>query len=185
MAERDNLTFDFTAPAPEPAEAKKPAKPGGDGPRALSVAELDRAIRESLELSFDLPVWVEGEVTGARPAPSGHLYFCLKDEKEDASIDAVIYRTNLTARGRALLKDGARVRLRGRPTFWAPRGRLQLVADKVEAVGRGAILEALERLKEKLAAEGLFAAERKRALPTEPRIIGVVTSPTGAAIHDV
>jgi exodeoxyribonuclease VII large subunit len=185
VAERDNLTFDFTAPAPEPAEAKKPAKPGGDGPRALSVAELDRAIRESLELSFDLPLWVEGEVTGARPAPSGHVYFCLKDEKEDASIDAVIYRASLTARGRGLLKDGARVRLRGRPSFYAPRGRLQLVADKVEAVGRGAILEALEKLREKLAAEGLFAAERKRALPTDPRIIGVVTSPAGAAIHDV
>ena len=175
MADR-SLTLDFSAPPPPP-------KP--DPPRALSVSELDRAIRESLELSFDLPLWVEGEVTSTRPAPSGHVYFCLKDEKDDASIDAVIYRTSLTPRGRALLKDGARVRLRGRPTFYAPRGRLQLVADKVEAVGRGAILEALERLKEKLAAEGLFAPERKRALPTDPRIIGVVTSPTGAVIHDV
>ena len=128
MAERDNLTFDFTAPAPQPAEAKKPAKPEGEGPRTLSVSELDRAIRESLEYSFESPLWVEGEVTGARPAPSGHVYFCLKDEKEDASIDAVIYRTSLTARGKALLKDGARVRLRGRPSFYAPRGRLQLVA---------------------------------------------------------
>jgi exodeoxyribonuclease VII large subunit len=173
VADRDNLTFDFTAPAPP------------EPPRALSVAELDRAIRESLESSFEMPLWVEGEVTSARPAPSGHVYFCLKDEKEDASIDAVIYRTSLTARGKALLKDGARVRLRGRPSFYSPRGRLQLVADKVEAVGRGAILEALEKLKEKLAAEGLFAAERKRALPRDPRIIGVVTSPAGAAIHDV
>ena len=176
MSDR-NLTLDFSAP-PEP-----PSKP--EPPRALSVAELDRAIRESLELSFDLAVWVEGEVTSARPAPSGHVYFCLKDEKEDASIDAVVYRNSVSNRGRALLVDGARVRLRGKPTFYAPRGRLQLIADRVEAVGRGAILEALERLKEKLGAEGLFAQERKRALPSEPRIIGVVTSPTGAVIHDV
>lgn len=183
MADRDTLSFDFTAPPP--AEPVRPKKPEDDGPRALSVAQLDRAIRESLELSFDFPLWVEGEVAGTRPAPSGHVYFVLKDEKEDASIDAVIYRTSLTARGRALLKDGARIRVRGRPTFYSPRGRLQLVADKVEAVGRGAILEALERLKEKLAAEGLFAPERKRALPKDPRIIGVVTSPSGAAIHDV
>jgi exodeoxyribonuclease VII large subunit len=176
-SDRRNLTLDFaTRSAP-------PDKP--EPPRALSVAELDRAIRESLEVSFERPVWVEGEVTGTRAAPSGHVYFCLKDEKDDASIDAVIYRTSLTARGRALLKDGARVRLRGKPTFYAPRGRLQLVADKVEAAGRGAILEALERLKEKLAAEGLFAPERKRALPRDARVIGVVTSSAGAAIHDV
>jgi exodeoxyribonuclease VII large subunit len=185
LPDRDNLTFDFTAAPPPEATPAGAKKQSNDGPRALSVAELDRAIRESLELSFEIPVWVEGEVTNARPAPSGHVYFALKDEKEDASIDAVIYRTSLTARGKALLKDGARVRLRGRPSFYAPRGRLQLVADKVEAVGRGAILEALEKLKEKLTAEGLFAPERKRALPRDARVIGVVTSPTGAVIHDV
>ncbi len=173
MAEQ-NLTFNFSAP---------PATP--EGPRTLTVGELDRAIRGALETSFEASVWVEGEVTGMRPAASGHAYFALKDEKEEASIDVVVYRTNLTARARTLLKDGARLRLRGKPTFWAPRGRLQLVADRVEAVGRGALLEALEKLKEKLAAEGLFAAERKRALPREPRVIGVVTSPTGAVIHDI
>jgi exodeoxyribonuclease VII large subunit len=170
-----NLPLDFSSPPP--------GKP--DAPRALSVSELDRAIRESLEESFDRPVWVEGEVTGARPAPSGHVYFCLKDDADDASIDAVVYRTSMTARAKALLKDGARVRLRGKPTFYSPRGRLQLVADKVEAAGRGAILEALERLKEKLTAEGLFSPERKRALPKNPRVVGVVTSSAGAVIHDV
>jgi len=173
VAER-NLTFDFQAPPTTP-----------QGPRTLTVGELDRAIRGALETSFDAAVWVEGEVTGMRPAQSGHAYFALKDEKEEASIDVVVYRTNLTARARTLLKDGARVRLRGKPTFWVPRGRLQLVADRVDAVGRGALLEALEKLKEKLAAEGLFAAERKRALPREPRVIGVVTSATGAVIHDI
>jgi exodeoxyribonuclease VII large subunit len=170
-----SLSFDFAPPKPPPPEE----------PRPLTVAELDRAIRGSLDEAFAQPVWVEGEVSSARPVPSGHLYFCLKDETEDASIDVVIYRTNVTARTRALCVDGGRVRLRGRPTFWAPRGRLQLVVDRAQAAGRGALLEALEKLKAKLAAEGLFSAERKRPLPAEPRIVGVVTSPTGAAIHDV
>jgi len=161
--------------------ARKPP----EEPRALSVAELDRAIRDALDDAFAGAVWVEGEVSGARPAPSGHLYFALKDEKEEASIDVVLYRSNVTPRMRTLCVDGARVRLRGKPTLWAPRGRLQLIADRMQAAGRGALLEALEKLKAKLAAEGLFAAERKRPLPAEPRIIGVVTSPTGAAIHDV
>ncbi len=149
------------------------------------MAELDRAIRGALEDGFPRDVWVEGEVTGARPAASGHLYFSLKDEKEDASIDVVMYRSSVTPRMRPLCVDGARVRLRGRPTLWVPRGRLQLVADRLQAAGRGALLEAIERLKAKLAAEGLFAPERKRPLPGEPRIVGVVTSATGAVIHDV
>jgi exodeoxyribonuclease VII large subunit len=167
-----SLPLDFPAPQREV-------------PRALTVAELDRAIKRSLDASFESNVWVEGEVTGARPATSGHLYFCLKDEREDASIDVAIYKTNVTPRTRGLIVDGARIRLRGRPTFWAPRGRLQLVVDRVEAAGRGALLEALERLKTKLAAEGLFDAEAKRAIPREPRVIGVVTSKTGAVIHDI
>ena len=149
------------------------------------MAELDRAIRTSLEDAFARALWVEGEIADARPAPSGHLYFALKDEREEASIDVVIYRSNVTARMRQLCVEGARVRVRGRPTFWAPRGRLQLVADRLSATGRGALLEALERLKAKLASEGLFAPGRKRPLPQEPRIVGVVTSPSGAVIHDV
>ncbi len=173
MPDDNSLSFDFTT--------KKPP----EEPRALSVAELDRAIRSAVDDAFADAVWVEGEVADCRPAPSGHLYLCLKDEREDASIDVVVYRSNVTPRARALCIDGARVRLRGKPTLWVPRGRLQFVADRVQAVGRGALLEALERLKAKLAAEGLFAAERKRPLPREPGVIGVVTSPSGAAIHDV
>jgi exodeoxyribonuclease VII large subunit len=172
-------------PTPAPARAPTPTPPPVPPPRALSVAELDRAIRQTLDVSFDRAVWVEGEVTNARAPTSGHAYFCLKDEREDASIDCVIYKTNLTPRMRALLQDGARARLRGRPTFWAPRGRLQLVADRIALAGRGAMLEALEKLKAKLAAEGLFALERKRPLPREARTVGVVTSETGAAIHDI
>jgi exodeoxyribonuclease VII large subunit len=170
-----SLSFDFTPRKPPPPPE----------PRPLTVGALNRAVRGTLEQAFVEPVWVEGEVADARPAPSGHLYFALKDEKEEASIDVVAYRSNVTPRMRALCVDGARVRLRGRPTFWTPRGKLQLVADRLQAAGRGALLEALEALKAKLAAEGLFAQERKRALPQEPRAIGVVTSASGAVIHDV
>jgi exodeoxyribonuclease VII large subunit len=171
-----SLSFDFSARKPPPPPEE---------PRPLTVGELDRAIRGTLDAGFSLPVWVEGEVADCRPAASGHLYLALKDEREEASIDVVMYRSSVTPRMRTLCKDGARVRVRGKPTFWAPRGKLQLVADRMQAAGKGAMLEALERLKEKLAAEGLFAQERKRPLPAEPRIIGVVTSATGAVIHDV
>src|SRR5271170_156294 len=95
------LPFDFTV-RPEPKSAP---------PRALSVAELDRAIRTSLDASFEHAVWVEGEVTSANHAASGHAYFSLKDEREDASIDCVLYKSNLTAKTRALLVNGTRVRL--------------------------------------------------------------------------
>lgn len=168
----------MAAAAPIPPAAK-------EEPRPLTVGELDRAIRGSIEDAFARAVWVEGEVVDARPAPSGHLYFCLKDEREEAAVDVVVYRSNVTPRMRQLCTDGARIRVRGKPTLWVPRGKLQFIADRLQATGRGALLEALERLKTKLAAEGLFAAERKRPLPREPRIVGVVTSPTGAVIHDV
>lgn len=151
----------------------------------LGVAELGRMLARSLDHTFATPIWVEGEVSGARPASSGHLYLSLKDEKEDAAVDVVIYRTHVTSRARTLLKDGARVRVRGRPTFWSPRGRLQFVGDRVEPTGKGTLLEALEKLKAKLKAQGLFDVARKRALPHEPRIIGVVTSAHGAVIHDI
>jgi exodeoxyribonuclease VII large subunit len=173
VSDPHSLSLDFT-----------PRKPPEEPP-VLSVAELDRTIRSAVDEAFQGAVWVEGEVVDVRAAPSGHLYFCLRDEREEASIDVVIYRSNLTPRSRTLCVDGARVRLRGKPTFWVPRGRLQLVADRLQAAGRGALLEALERLKTKLAAEGLFAPERKRPLPGEPRVVGVVTSPSGAVIHDV
>jgi exodeoxyribonuclease VII large subunit len=192
-----NLSLDFTPrPATAPdrgdlatgagpgaGEAESPASSSPDHP--LSVAALDRAIKGALDGAFSMPVWVEGEVTGMRAAPSGHLYFGLKDENEEAAIDVVVYRSSVVPRMRTLCVDGARVRLRGKPTLWAPRGRLQFVADRAQAAGRGALLEALERLKAKLAAEGLFAPERKRPLPSEPRVVGVVTSATGAVIHDI
>jgi exodeoxyribonuclease VII large subunit len=174
------IPFDFDRKPPPP-----PPKPEDQEPKILTVAQLDREIRLSLEGAFERPVLVEGEVAGARAAPSGHVYFTLKDEEYEASIDVVVYRSSLTPRSRSLLVDGARVRLRGKPTFWEPRGRLQLVCDRVAPAGKGAILEALERLKEKLDKEGLFDPARKRPLPAEPRVVGVVSSASGAVIHDI
>ena len=208
----ESLTFDFDAafPAP-PAKSSEappvarvsnvpvpvpvpdlssppsapPPKPAPTPPPILTVSQLGRILTRTLERNFAEAVWVEGEVTGARPAASGHLYFSLKDEDEDATVDVVVYRQNVTPRSKLLVKDGARVRLRGKPTFWAPRGRMQFIGDRVDPTGKGALLEALEKLKAKLQAEGLFAPEKKRALPHEPRIIGVVTSAGGAVIHDI
>jgi exodeoxyribonuclease VII large subunit len=149
----------------------------------LSVADLGRRLRRTVEAAT-ADVWVEGEVGSFKAASSGHVYFTLKDEAEDACVDCVMYRS-VALRARSVLRDGARVQVRGRATVWAPRGKLQFSVDAARAAGRGSLLEALERLKERLAAEGLFSPERKRALPREPRVIGVVTSATGAAIHDI
>jgi exodeoxyribonuclease VII large subunit len=150
---------------------------------AIGVAELTRRLRRAVE-GVTGKEWVEGEVASLRIAASGHLYFSLKDEREDAVIDCVMYRTQ-ALRARRHLLDGARVQLFGRATVWAPRGRLQLMVDAARPAGRGALLAALEALKEKLLEEGLFLAERKRPLPREPKVIGVVTSAHGAAIHDI
>jgi len=192
-----SLPFDFSMPQPTPAverevvyerfdEAPPPLRrEPPEEPRALSVAELGQKIRRSVEGAFTQSVWVAGEVSGARPAASGHLYFSLKDEEEDATIDVAFYKTSLTQRARKLIVDGARIRVRGRPSYWAPRGKLQFSADGAEPLGKGALLLALEMLKEKLTAEGLFAKERKRPLPPDPRIVGVVTSSGGAVIHDI
>jgi exodeoxyribonuclease VII large subunit len=169
----------------EPAvtERLRPDRLERQAPVVLSVAELDRRLKRIVEGGTE-DARVEGEVSGAREVASGHVYFTLKDEREEAAIDAVLYRT-AGPRARRLLVDGARVIVRGRATIWAPRGKLQFSATDVEPVGRGALLEALERLKEKLAGEGLFDPERKRPLPKSPRVIGVVTSPDGAVLHDI
>ena len=149
----------------------------------ISVSELDRRLRRSVE-DASAKSWVEGEVSSLKRAPSGHVYFCLKDEVEDAIIECVMYRFN-AMRARRFLNDGARVQLSGQATVWAPRGRLQFVGNELRPAGRGALLEALEQLKERLSAEGLFAPERKRTLPNDPRVVGVVTSASGAAFHDI
>ncbi len=171
---------------PSPARASPPTPrrpPAPHQPEILSVARLDHLIRRVVE-SATTNVLVRGEVSGLHHAGSGHLYFTLKDPREDALIDCVMYRT-APAEARRALAEGERVVLSGRVTLYAPRGRLQLIADNVLQTERGALLEALERLKKKLAAEGLFAPENKQPLPRDPRRIAVLTSRTGAAIHDV
>ncbi|MBL9024159.1 MAG: exodeoxyribonuclease VII large subunit [Myxococcales bacterium] len=159
------------------------AAPSDKPERVLSVGELDRGLKLLLERRTE-GVLVGGEVTALKEHPSGHAYFTLRDERGDASIDCVLYRSG-PVRARKLLADGARIVVKGRVSFYAPRGRVQFIVESARPAGKGALLEALEKLKQKLLAEGLFAAERKRPLPREPRVIGVVTSAQGAALADI
>src|SRR5215470_10462593 len=149
--------------------------------RAMSVSELTARIKSALESKlFDL--WVEGEISNFVRHASGHWYFSLKDEA--ASVRCASFKTqNRLIRFRPV--DGLRVRVRGRLSVYEPRGEYQLVVDNLEPVGLGALQLAFEQLKARLAAEGLFAASKKRKLPLLPRCVGVVTSPTGAAIRDI
>ncbi len=156
---------------------------GGTEDLVVSVSELDRRLRLAVE-GASVGYWVEGEVSSLKKAPSGHCYFTLKDQDEDALVECVMYRFD-ALRALRHLTEGAMVQLYGKATVWAPRGRLQFTAGRARPAGRGALLLALEALKQKLAAEGLFEASRKRALPAAPRIVGVVTSAAGAAFHDI
>lgn len=149
--------------------------------RVLTVSELTLQVKRLLEAQFG-SLWVSGEVSNLRVQASGHAYFTLKDA--GAQLSCVLFRGEARA-GRDLLEDGRRVLLQGELTVYEPRGQYQLVVKAVELQGVGALQLAFERLKQKLQAEGLFAAERKRALPRHPERIGVVTSPSGAALRDV
>ena len=149
--------------------------------RVLTVAELTSTVRRLLEQQIG-QVWVGGEISNFRAQSSGHCYFTLKDAS--AQIACVLFRGEASA-SRALLQDGQKVVLQGDLTVYEARGQYQLIVRQVELQGVGALQLAFERLKQKLQAEGLFAQERKRSLPRFPQRIGLVTSPTGAAIRDV
>ena len=151
------------------------------GRQILSVSELTAQVRRLLEKSVG-QVWVTGEVTNLRAQASGHVYFTLKDAA--AQLSCVLFSREKVSH-RALLADGQRVLLQGDVTVYEARGQYQLIVRAVELQGVGALQVAFERLKQKLAAEGLFAMERKRPLSKYPQRIGLVTSPTGAAIRDV
>jgi len=151
--------------------------------RMLSVFELAQGLKHTIETATS-GCFVEGEVGRLQKPVSGHLYFTLKDDRRDAMIDCVMYKREAMRFG-ARLVEGQRVQLRGRATFYPPRGRLQWVADVARPAGQGALLEALLRLREKLIAEGLTDPERKRPLPKFPHVVGVVTSKTGAAFADI
>ncbi len=150
-------------------------------PRALSVSELNHQARHLLEASF-MQVWVEGELSGLSRPSSGHWYFSLKDRK--CQIRCAMFR-GFNQRVKEIPKEGEQVRIRGKVTLYENRGDFQIIVEHVEPAGLGALQQAFEELKRKLHQEGLFDAARKKPLPATPRHIGVVTSPTGAAIHDI
>jgi len=150
-------------------------------PLVLSVTDLASRIQDTLEADFD-EVWVAGEISSLRTPSSGHLYFTLKDER--SQLRAVMFR-GYAGLLRFRPEDGLEVVIHGRVSIYAARGDLQLYATMMEPRGLGAQQLALEQLKAALAAEGLFAPERKRPLPFFPRCIGVVTALGGAAIHDI
>ncbi len=153
----------------------------GDNSPPLSVSELSGALKRTIESAFG-QVRVRGEISGFKRHNSGHCYFTLKDES--ACIDAVIWRSNVAALA-FRPEDGAEVIATGKLTTYPGRSKYQIVVDRMELAGEGALLALLERRRTALAAEGLFAAERKRKLPFLPRTIGVITSPTGAVIRDI
>lgn len=149
--------------------------------RVWTVRDLVGTVRTSLEREYG-DVWVEGEVSNYRPADSGHLYFTLKDE--GGQLRAVMFRTQARLL-RFRPQDGMQVIARGRVTIYEGRGELQLIGEYLEPKGAGALQVAFEQLKARLEAEGLFAAERKKPIPSLPRTIGVVTSPRAAALQDI
>jgi len=150
--------------------------------RVYSVSEVNRTARGLLEEGIG-PVWVRGEVSNLAFAPSGHAYFTLKDTGSELS--AVRFKGRASLLPSPSLADGQSVLAFGRLTVYEPRGRFQLVVSLVQDAGFGTAQLAFEQLKDKLKREGLFDLERKRHLPPFPRRIGVITSPTGAAIRDV
>jgi exodeoxyribonuclease VII large subunit len=156
-----------------------PAAGGNLAP--YTVGELARAVKRTIEGAYGL-VRVRGELMRVKRHTSGHIYLCLKDD--DASLDGVVWRGNASKLG-IVPEDGLEVICTGRVTTYPARSSYQLVIESMELAGQGALLKLIEERRKKLMAEGLFAAERKRPLPSLPSVIGVVTSPTGAVIRDI
>jgi exodeoxyribonuclease VII large subunit len=148
--------------------------------RIWAVRVLVAQVRELVEQEYG-DIWVEGEISNYRPAPSGHVYFTLKDA--EAQLPIVLFRRQAVLL-RFRPEDGLHVIVRGRVSVYEQRGQLQLVAETMEPVGAGSLQLAFEQLKERLRLEGLFDAERKKPLPMFPRTVGIVTSPTCAVIRD-
>ncbi len=149
--------------------------------KILTVAQVNRLVAGMLQEYF-ADIWVVGEISNFKVHTSGHIYFVLKDE--NSQIQAVCFR-DAARRLRFRPKDGDLVIAHGRLEVYVPNGRYQIILDTIEPKGLGALQRAFEELKRKLEKEGLFAQERKRPLPRLPGVVGIVTSPTGAAIHDM
>jgi exodeoxyribonuclease VII large subunit len=153
----------------------------GDNAPALSVSELSSALKRTVEGAFD-HVRVRGEISGYKRVASGHCYFTLKDDA--ACIDAVIWRGQAGAL-RFAPEDGIEVIATGKLTTYPARSKYQIVVERLELAGQGALMALLDKRRRALAAEGLFDEARKKRLPFAPRLIGVVSSPTGAVIRDI
>ena len=152
-------------------------------PTVLTVSQLNGSVRELLEFNYGR-IWLRGELSNVSAPSSGHLYFTLKDDQ--AQVRAAMFKGARTAsKLQQPPQNGQQVLVRARVSLYAPRGDYQLLVEHLEDAGRGALQQAYEMLKARLAAEGLFAAERKRALPVNPRGVAVVTSPSGAAVRDI
>ena len=150
---------------------------------AFSVSQLNEYIKMLLEGNPNLSdVWVQGEISGAKLYSSGHLYFSLKDT--DSVISAVMFKGSMM-RMEFEPENGMKVLAHGRVSAYPPRGQYQFIADRMIPEGAGTLAVAFEQLKARLGAEGLFAPDRKKPLPPHPKRIGVVTSPSGAAVHDI
>ena len=157
-------------------EAEKPPEP-----TVLSVSNLNQLIKEQIEGEFK-SIWLQGEISNFKAHTSGHYYFSLKDDK--SQISAVMFK-GFNGRLKFRPDNGMEVIVRGRVTVYEPRGNYQIFCETMEPVGAGALQRAYEQLKNKLQQEGLFDQEHKQSLPLLPKSIGVVTSPTGAAIQDI
>lgn len=167
-----------------PANLFSPPAPGASSPAAdavYSVKRLAAALRDLVEGAFR-EVWVEGEISNLAEPRSGHKYFSLKDD--DAVIRCVLFKNRLL-HGARRPADGMQALVRAKVSVYEPRGDLQLIVEHLEEAGEGALRREFERLRRQLATEGLFAEERKKPLPACPRAIGVITSKSGAALHDI
>jgi exonuclease VII large subunit len=166
---------------PVKQESELPLFTAAASRKFLTISELIELIKGTLETQLDAQ-WVQGEISNFRMPSSGHFYFTLKDDR--SQINAVMFRRQ-GARLRFTPENGMAVLCHGRVSVYSLRGDLQLYVEDLEPQGQGALYLAFEQLKNKLAAEGLFAAERKRFLPFLPGSVGIVTSERGAALHDI
>ncbi len=165
--------FSFPEEAP-PRETASAAR------HIYAVGELVSQVRSRIEREF-ASVWVEGEISNLRIAPSGHIYFTLKDG--ESQLPVVLFKRQASLL-RFRPQDGLHTLTRGKVTVYEQRGQLQLVAETMEPIGAGSLQLAFEQLRDRLAAEGLFAEDRKQPLPAFPRCVGIITSPSAAALQD-
>jgi exodeoxyribonuclease VII large subunit len=166
---------------PKRSSGSEPEKSEDTSPKVFSISELNALVADKIESEF-ATVWVQGEISNFVAHRSGHFYLSLKDRK--SQIRAVMFK-GFNSKLKFRPENGMEVLVRGKLTVYQPRGDYQLFCEKMEPVGQGALQLAFEQLKAKLQSEGLFDGAKKRSLPMLPEKIGVITSPTGAAIRDI